>query len=62
MFTLVLSSILRLDFSAPPWLVGALIIYTVVNTLLPAFALRGQAPEFTEPVAEPAADLEAPMP
>lgn len=61
-FTLVLSSILRLDFSAPPWLVGALIIYTVVNTLLPAFALRGQAPEFTEPVAEPAADLEAPMP
>ncbi len=61
-FTLVLSSILQLDFGAPPWLVGALIIYTVVNTLLPAFALRGQAPEFTEPVAEPTAELEAPMP
>ena len=61
-FTLVLSSILQLDFAAPQWLVGALIIYTVVNTLLPAFALRGQAPEFTEPVAEPAGELEAPMP
>ena len=61
-FTLVLSSILQLDFGAPQWLVGALIIYTVVNTLPPAFVLRGQAPEFTEPVAEPAAELEAPMP
>lgn len=61
-FTLVLSSILQLDFNAPQWLVGALIIYTVVNTLLPAFLLRGQAPEFTEPLAEPAAELEAPMP
>jgi Kef-type K+ transport system membrane component KefB len=61
-FTLVLSSILRDEFSAPDWLVGALVIYTVVNTLLPAFVLRGQTPEFTEPVAEPAAELEAPMP
>ncbi len=61
-FTLVLSSILHVDFGAPSWLVGALIIYTVVNTLLPAFVLRGQAPEFTEPVAEPAGELEAPMP
>jgi Kef-type K+ transport system membrane component KefB len=61
-FTLVLSSILQADFGAPNWLVGALIVYTVVNTLLPAFMLRGQAPEFTEPVAEPAGGLEAPMP
>jgi Kef-type K+ transport system membrane component KefB len=61
-FTLVLSSNLRDEFNAPDWLVGALVIYTVVNTLLPAFVLRGQAPEFTEPVAEPAAELEAPMP
>jgi Kef-type K+ transport system membrane component KefB len=61
-FTLVLSSILRLDFGAPDWLVGALIVYTVVNTLLPAFVLRGQAPEFTEPVAERTTEFEAPMP
>ncbi len=61
-FTLVLSSILQLDFGAPNWLVGALVIYTVVNTLLPAFALRGQAPEFTEPLAGLASELEAPMP
>lgn len=61
-FTLVLSSILQTQFGAPQWLVGALVIYTVVNTLLPAFVLRGQAPEFTEPLAEPAAELEAPMP
>jgi Kef-type K+ transport system membrane component KefB len=61
-FTLVLSTILRANFAAPDWLVGALVLYTVLNTLLPAFVLRGQAPEFTEPVAEPTAELEAPMP
>jgi len=61
-FTLVLSSILRTTFGVPDWLVGALVIYTVVNTLLPAFLLRGQAPEFMEPVAEPTVNLEAPMP
>lgn len=61
-FTLVISSILQSEFNASDWLVGALVIYTVVNTLLPAFALRGQAPEFTEPLVEPAGELEAPMP
>lgn len=61
-FTLVLSSILRSTYEVPDWLVGALVIYTVINTLLPAFILRGQAPEFTEPVAEPAGEIEAPMP
>jgi Kef-type K+ transport system membrane component KefB len=61
-FTLVLSGILRDSFAAPHWLVGALVIYTAANTLLPAFVLRAQAPEFTEPVAEPSAEFEAPMP
>jgi Kef-type K+ transport system membrane component KefB len=61
-FTLVLSGLLRTTYAAPNWLVGALVIYTVVNTLVPAFVLRGQVPEFTEPLAEPAGEFEAPMP
>jgi Kef-type K+ transport system membrane component KefB len=44
-FTLVLAEILRDRFAAAPWLVGALIIYTVGNTLLPGFVLRGRAAE-----------------
>ena len=44
-FSLVLAEILRDRFAAAPWLVGALIVYTVGNTLLPGFVLRGQAPE-----------------
>jgi Kef-type K+ transport system membrane component KefB len=61
-FTLVLSSILQTTYGAPSWLVGALVIYTAVNTLLPAFILHGQAAEFTEPVAESTVEIEAPMP
>ncbi|HVZ78598.1 MAG TPA: cation:proton antiporter [Gemmatimonadaceae bacterium] len=53
-FTLVLSNLLTHTFGAPPWLVGALIIYTVVNTALPAFVLRASAAEYSEPVAEAA--------
>lgn len=41
-FSLVLAEILRDRFAAQPWLVGALIIYTVGNTLLPGFLLRGR--------------------
>lgn len=44
-FTLVLSDILR-AYAAPQALVGALIVYTVVNTVIPAFALRTAPPEF----------------
>ena len=57
-FTLVISSILHTRYAAPDWLVGALAIYTVVNTMLPAFVLHAQAPEFTEPAAEPTTALE----
>ena len=39
-FTLVLAQILRERFAAPAWLFGALIVYTVVNTLLPGLVLR----------------------
>ena len=44
-FSLVLAEILRDRFAAAPWLVGALIIYTVGNTLVPGFLVRGRPPE-----------------
>lgn len=56
-FTLVLAEILRDRFDAPGWLVGGLIVYTVVNTMIPAFALRAKPPEFETVVA---ADVPAP--
>jgi Kef-type K+ transport system membrane component KefB len=44
-FSLVLAEILRDRFEAAPWLVGALVIYTIGNTLIPGFLLRGRAAE-----------------
>ena len=51
-FTLVLSDILR-SYGAPEMLVGGLIVYTITNTLVPAFVLRSAPPEF-ERVEAPA--------
>jgi Kef-type K+ transport system membrane component KefB len=45
-FTLVLSEILRDRFGGSVTLVGALIIYTVMNTMIPAFVLGTPPPEF----------------
>jgi len=45
-FTLVLVSILRDRFGAPPHLVGGLIVYTIVNTMIPGLLLRAPTPEF----------------
>jgi len=39
-FTLVLSSILRDEFQAPEYLVGGLIVYAVLNTLLPSLLFK----------------------
>lgn len=39
-FTLVLADILRERFDPPPMLVGALVVYALVNTLLPAILMR----------------------
>jgi Kef-type K+ transport system membrane component KefB len=47
-FTLVLADILRTQFAAPEFLVGGLIIYTIVNTTIPAFVLRTPPPAFEE--------------
>jgi Kef-type K+ transport system membrane component KefB len=47
-FTLVLADILRTRFAAPEALVGGLIIYTIVNTTIPAFVLRTPPPAFEQ--------------
>jgi hypothetical protein len=46
-------------FEAPPWLVGGLVVYTVVNTMIPGLTL-GVTPEFDSPIATP--EVEAPVP
>jgi len=46
-FTLVLAEILRERFEISPALFGGLIVYTFINTVIPAFVLRG-APAVTE--------------
>ena len=50
-FTLVLAEILRDSYGAPSALVGGLIVYTVVNTTIPAFLLRAPPPDFETVVA-----------
>jgi Kef-type K+ transport system membrane component KefB len=45
-FTLVLVTILRDRFHAPAYLVGGLIVYTIVNTLIPGLFMRAPTPEF----------------
>ncbi|MFO0673758.1 MAG: cation:proton antiporter [Polyangiaceae bacterium] len=48
-FTIVIAEILQERFNLSPSLFGALIIFTVVNTLFPGFALRLPPPEFETP-------------
>jgi hypothetical protein len=45
-FTLVIAEILRDQFLVPRHIFGGLIIYTLVNTLIPGIALRVPPPEF----------------
>jgi Kef-type K+ transport system membrane component KefB len=45
-FTLVLVSILRDRFDAPSYLIGGLVVYTIVNTMIPGIFLRAPTPEF----------------
>ncbi|MBK8245971.1 MAG: hypothetical protein IPK85_00995 [Gemmatimonadetes bacterium] len=40
MFTLVIAEILRERFVLSPWLFGALVFYTVLNTIIPGLLLR----------------------
>lgn len=48
-FTLVLAGILRDRFDAPGYIVGGLIIYTLVNTLLPGLFFKMPPPSFDAP-------------
>lgn len=50
-FTIVIAEILQERFALAPELFGALIIFTLVNTVLPGFALRVPPPEFDTPEA-----------
>ena len=58
-FTLVLSELLRDYFGGPDYVVGALIIYAVVNTTLPSFLLGAPPPSFEALSAPPSPAEEA---
>jgi Kef-type K+ transport system membrane component KefB len=45
-FTLVLTDILKTDFALQNYILGALVLYTVINTSIPAFVLHSAPPEF----------------
>jgi Kef-type K+ transport system membrane component KefB len=51
-FTLVLVQILREQFAVTEALLGGLVLYTVLNTMLPSLVLRSATPVFEEPHAE----------
>jgi len=48
-FTIVIAEILEERFSLRPELFGALIVFTLVNTLLPGYLLRTPPPEYETP-------------
>lgn len=52
-FTLVISDLLRSRFAAPDFVFGALIVYTVLNTLVPAMFMGAPAPAFESVEAPP---------
>ena len=58
-FTLVLVDILRDTFGAPAFILGALVIYTFVNTLVPSLFFRVPAAEFADELELGAARSEA---
>ncbi len=53
-FTIVIAEILQERFALPDQLFGALVVFTLVNTLVPGFVLHTPAPEFDTPEAPPA--------
>jgi Kef-type K+ transport system membrane component KefB len=52
-FTLVIGGILEERFGVAGTITGALILYTVVNTILPAFVLKAQPADFEDVEALP---------
>lgn len=57
-FTIVIAEILRDRFGLRPELFGSLIVFTLVNTLIPGLVLRLPAPDFENPKATPLATSE----
>jgi Kef-type K+ transport system membrane component KefB len=57
-FTLVLVELLRERFQFADVVLGGLVLYTVLNTMLPSLALRTALPTFEEPEAAPIEVLE----
>jgi len=57
-FTLVIAAILRDRYAVPPMVFGGLIVYTLLDTVLPGLVLRVPPPEFEEPHAP---EVEAPV-
>jgi Kef-type K+ transport system membrane component KefB len=45
-FTLVIVDILNVNFGVEKYILGALVLYTVINTSIPAFVLHSAPPEF----------------
>lgn len=58
-FTLVLAEILRDDYAVPGSIFGGLIVYTLINTLIPGLVFKLPTPDLTRPhVAEVHAALD----
>jgi len=51
-FTLVIAELLRDSFAAPPALFGGLVIYALVNTVLPTVLLKAPPPLYDQPGVE----------
>lgn len=61
-FTIVIAEILRTRFQLSPELFGALIVFTLVNTLLPGFLLRLPTPAYDAPELSRTSMLPPPPP
>jgi Kef-type K+ transport system membrane component KefB len=55
-FTLVIAEILRSEFNLEPMIFGGLIVYTMLNTVLPGVLLHAPVPEFDTPELPPTED------
>jgi Kef-type K+ transport system membrane component KefB len=61
-FTLVIAEIIRDRFDSPPGVFGGLIIYALVNTMIPSIVFRSPTPEFETPQMLPLEDGALPVP
>ena len=49
-FTLVTAEILRDQFAVPNAVFGGLVVYTLLNTMVPGFLLRAPAQDYDDPI------------